>query len=201
MVKGFPDWYLPITLHGWDGTGVKPIKVLSTGELYAMLKCVYDSTVKDVKGDADGNLTLNLKAQDLAEIINRPKYGAAQRADVSTSVPPDTTATLINITGKGMMYGGYEETTGDDTNNLDSPQILIDGNNFFMECFSNLNSWHLGTEGGSPIVLIRYDTTQGLYGVDIKYGYTFESSCTLKYRNASGTSTAYINAALYYALV
>ena len=41
--------------------------------------------------------------QTLAEIINRPKYGAGQRSTAAVAVDASAETTLITITGKGMV--------------------------------------------------------------------------------------------------
>ena len=130
MVKGAPDHFKGVALYAWDGSKLvlikvdssgqlyallmgdaagtpTPISVTADGELYAALKAVFNGSMIDVLADSAGNLTLNLAAQDLAEVISRSKYGSANSWYTSQTCTAGQVQGLGSVSGKGVVYGGF----------------------------------------------------------------------------------------------
>lgn len=200
-----PDWFSAAVLKGWDGSDLQTIKCATSGELYILLSALYNSTIKPLKCDTNGNAFLNVKAQDLAEIINRPKYGAAHGEGADVTVDPGETYTLYNISGKGIVYGGAVWTpnppvpTG--VNQVDSSvTVLADGEGLNAARFTYLNTLGLFLPTSMVTYLTAYDTTSHIYAVAITPGITFETSLKVQYieNNLENPS---VGATLLYALV
>jgi len=196
----YPDYSVPVILTGWDGTQYRTLKVLETGELYAMLKALYGTTFKDIQCDGSGNLTLNVKAQDLAEIINRPKYGAAQRATADVYVTASAETVLISVSGKGIIYGGRVTLISATEPNLDDARLYVDGQRIADSHYSVMILNNLARLGCEVLSLTCYDTDSGRYTLGIAPGITFESSFSLSFWEYYG-ETPYVFGAVIYALV
>jgi len=204
-MSDLPDFFSPFVLKLWDGSQFVTALGLPSGEFYAMLKCKYNSTIKDVLGDQSGNLTLNIKAQDLAELINRPKYGAAHAEGADVTLSPHQTYTLYNISGKGIVYGGAVWTpnppvpTG--VNQADSTvTVLADGEGLNATRFAHLNTLGLLVPTSMVTYLTAYDTTNHIYAVAITPGITFETSLKVLYIENNGQAPS-VGATLLYALL
>ena len=222
MVKGAPDHFKGVALYAWDGEelilikvdpsgqlyallmgdyGGTPtaIKVSQTGELYAALKAVYDSTMIDVLADVDGNLTLNLAAQDLSELINRPYYGAASLAEgTNVSCSPPFPTDLFAISGQGVGYGGklwIDAAWNDD----DMIALAIDNAPMGEYKISTIIEDGMDFTIPAYVSVIRHDTVTPRLVLLIPGGLTFETSFKLKFRAASTTRT--VNIHYLYALV
>jgi len=194
-----PDWFAASVIKGLYGTELKTIQVDELGRLYAILRALYGTTQKDVQCDASGNLTLNLKAQDLAEIINRPKYGAANGAVWSGDVFSPNTQDLFSITGKGIIYGGFIHIDATDTQEVSNVVLTIDGTEITSIEIGQLGSYFLITPSSYIFYLLVYDTTNFEYTIGYAPGITFESSLSAQYSCQSGIAT--LDARILYALV
>jgi len=196
-----PDWFAASVIKGLYGTELKTIQVDELGRLYAILRALYGTTQKDVQCDASGNLTLNVKAQDLAEVINRPKYGAHTTVLFNNYVNASSDTTLFSVSGKGIIYAMLVAVMGANVIDNDYVKYTFDG----------------GTEISSPTILqgiqfnftdvyegdfsvYCYDNTNYRYAVRGFYGITFETSFVMKYTETYGR-TPYVLARLFHALL
>lgn len=195
-----PDWYAASVLTGWNGTQHRTLKVLETGELYAMLKCKYDALIKDVKGDIAGNLTLNVKAQDLAEIVNRPKYGGALQKEDTVELTTEEENTFVTVEGKGMIYGGFIMSLDSNIIDTDSPRIYVDDQPISKWSWDSLKRYGLTEPNASIISLSSYDIISPVYTAVIRYGITFERNVSLRYWCVTDTSR-YLTYSLLYAVI
>lgn len=186
-----PDYFAPAIVKGAYNEELLTLAVDGQGRLIAMVKALYNSTVKDVLCDVNGNLTLNIKTQDLAEIINRPKYGAAEIASNTVHLTTTATTTLFTISGKGMIYGGILYSYDSDINPVDRISAFADytppEESIFNESWKNLVDRGVFLEHALPLYLLRYDTVTPWYVVAFSHGITFESDFTVKYTAQDAT--------------
>lgn len=143
---------------------------------------------------------VDIAYQALAEMITRPKYGAAQVAEASEVVDASGVTELISITGKGMIYGGALWMDYTSTQKDSSPLLTIDGNEFRDDGLYTINFMNWNNPLILPISILKYDDTNFVYCVGFAYGYTFETSVLVSYSEKHGT-TPTVNASLYYALI
>lgn len=195
-----PDWYAAAVLKGLYGTELKTIAVDVLGRLYAVLRALYGVTPKDVQCDTNGNLTLNLKAQDLSEIINRPKYGGALQSSATVNLTASGENVFVTVSGKGILYGGFIMSLDSNIQTLDEPRIYLDGQLLSRWSWDSLKTYGLIQPDASIISLLVYDTTSPVYTAVLRYGITFESSISLRYWCTTATSR-YLTYSLLYALV
>jgi len=195
-----PDWFAASVIKGLYGTELKTIQVDELGRLYAVLRALYGTTPKDVQCDASGNLTLNLKAQDLSEIINRPKYGKAQLSYAAVPCAANATTPILTVSGKGIIYAGDVSVEHTSTQRSSSPRLTVDGEDIFWYSFLALMKWRIPNGNACVGILNVYDDTGFIYAAGFRYGITFESSIALSYTEAHG-STPTVGGGLVYALI
>lgn len=193
--------FLSAVLKGtYSAPGDKNIAVDGDGRLIAMVKALYGSTVKDVQSDANGNLTLNIKAQDLLEIINRNKYGAAKLNIGYRADPPPTKSEVISVAGKGIIYGGTIEIINGTEAEKMIIDIDIDSEQFESRQIQNIFESGITGKLSVPILALRYDTVNQEFTIKIPDGVTFENSFTISVTGVLG-SFGTLTARVYYALL
>lgn len=196
----FPDYHFPIILKGQYGTELKILSVDEAGRLIAALKALYGTTAKDVQCDVNGNITLNIKAQDLSEIINRPKYGAANKLEAIVTVVAGTSTLLGTITGKGILYGGHLWVQPSNAAPFDSLMLKIDGTTLLGSKFGHMHELSINKEHAAGVYELHYNHTLRHYCVGIMPGITFESEVEFYYSEGGGfTPTPRLN--VIYALI
>lgn len=196
-----PDWFAASVIKGWDGSALKTIKCATTGELYILLSALYNSTITALKSDSLGNVFMNVKAQDLAEVINRPKYGACNLAihDTTITAPGDTE--LYTVTGKGIVYGGYLTVyLAGESHAVDTMSLVIDGTTMAVEDPMFLNIYGLTKHPASFFTLVMYDETNWYYSLIFANNITFETSVSIHWQTIT-TDNCKIRSELLYALV
>lgn len=196
----YPEGHRISVIRGWDGTTFRNIKVSSTGELYILLSALYDSTILPLKCDALGNALMNIKAQDIAEIINRPKYGGAVVSEISLVINAGYAGSLVNVSGKGMLYGGTIHVDGNTSHSTDDVILRIDGSTVKWTAYDKLKKYGCTKPHTHLVWLNVYDDTIFRYSVGFMYGITFESSLVLSYIN-NGIDSIGVYGCLVYALV
>lgn len=144
----------------------------------------------DIIAQTIGNLTIDIAAQNLAEIINRPKYGAAQRVVGSITATASTKVSLGSVSGKGMIYGGFIAAYDTQTQALGLVYIEIDGVVFAAWTFNSINGWKLYEEHSYPFYMLQYDDSGFFYTVGISRGLTFETSFEIFYEEQYGRTPA-----------
>lgn len=199
MGRDFPDGSKLSIIRGWDGTQFRNIRVADTGEMYILVSALTDDTLIPLQADSLGNLLLNIKAQDLAEVINRPKYGGAQKSESEVSCNYHVWTTLLTLSGKGMIYGGWIQTFWANNPGSSLLRLSIDGVEFCTQAMGLTR--FLGNIGAFllPYFTSIYDTQNEKYQVNFSYGFTFESSLTIEFYNEGASGSPVCK--FYYALV
>jgi len=143
---------------------------------------------------------VNIFAQDLSEIINRPTYGAAQRSAGGTSATPTGLTTLVTVSGQGMIYGGYLYVDGTGTCDTDIWQITVDGTVMSASSLFQVNKRKITDKHMDILYEVNYDDTSFLYTHGIMPAITFETSFDIKYSETNGR-TPVVVATVIYALI
>lgn len=134
-------------------------------------------------GFTDWDVPVNITAQQLNEVVNRPKYGAAQHADLFEFVPGLTTSTRVSITGKGVTYGGFIRASHVAEMNSNKLIITIDGQAITTHSFFQMFLRGIFHEDQRYFWLVYYDSVYFDYMVRIQRWITFESSFKIEYVN------------------
>lgn len=178
-------------MKGFDGTNLQTLKVDAGGNLVALIKALYGAAETPLKCDTDGNLFLNLKEQDLAQMTQRPKYGALTINEGSLTVDSGTKTTFVEITGKGNLYFGNAGYTTINTANATEYWVEIDG--VETGIISDLTSILRGTI--FPYSQIIYPTCVMESGPHRHMAFgpniTFESSLKLKTKHYEGIGRSF----------
>jgi len=201
MGVDFPDGYKISVIKGWDGTEFKNLRVTTDGELYILVSALSGVTLIPLQADSEGNLFLNVKAQDLAEVINRPKYGAATASQGSKICAVVNTTVLTTISGKGIIYGGNVYLHPDVSHKNDYVQLIADSAPLIAYIFDNQNKYNLTHPAVSSLFLTCFDDTNFIYSNALSPGVTFETSLELRYYNNEIVDTPTVYYELLYAVV
>lgn len=142
----------------------------------------------------------NIITQDLARLVHRPSYGGAQRSYLQVNAVANNVKDLINVSGKGIIYGGVGASDGTATQKADYFGLFIDGQWFSTMTFESLAYYGLDYRSQLGIHALDYDDTGFLYSIAIQPGITFDSSFYLGYIETHGR-TPLLTAQINYALV
>jgi len=151
-------------------------------------------------GSKDWQSQVNITAQDLDKITNRPSYGAAVRESFVFPVLTTETKICLTVLGKGVIYGGDFGTTQSVKQGSNRVLLEIDGNELKgtnIDVDLQRGVYQIYT---SPLYLILYNDVEFRYNYGIMPGLTFESSVVLKFLN-NGAQTDVVLGELVYALV
>lgn len=151
-------------------------------------------------GKPDYYRGVDISYQELAQVIVRPKHGGALYLSGQKAVSANSETTLLDVSGKGMIYGGsvwldYTLTQADG-------EILIgnDASSILSPSFLRMNDYGILNPRSSVITLNKYDAVNYIYCVGLSYGITFESAFALGYIENNGTTpTVHYN--LVYTLI
>lgn len=143
---------------------------------------------------------VDIAYQALAQIIVRPKYGAAERVMGGTPAVANGEKVVCSVSGKGILYGGYVYIDHTSTQRDSSVYIAIDGVTMGGDFFKYLNQFSLDKPRSALCYKLLYDDTIFEYSVALSPDITFETSLSLKYYERHGqTPTIYYF--LLYALI
>jgi len=143
---------------------------------------------------------VDIAYQALAEMIVRPKYGAAQNVHGSVSVSPLATTDLFTVSGKGIIYGGAIYLLSQSYQKECEPQLYVDGVLIGWESFEQLSEIEADVEHCLPLYLIKYSAPDNNYAVALSHGITFETSFAAKYKETMN-QTRTVNYNAVYALI
>lgn len=154
----------------------------------------------DIAAQAIGDLNIDINSQSLTQVIQRPKFGAAQRGSYADTYPADSDSDIITISAKGVIYGGYLRAKHTSSHKFDRVKIIIDGQTLFDRGFTEM----LTEAHQRPLALfcdlLHYDDTNYRYIVGFPSQVTFESSCVVNYRNKEHYTT-WVESDIYYATI
>lgn len=135
---------------------------------------------------------IDLALQSLAELIIRPKNGAAQLLAADVEVTASDKTPIGSFGGKGMIYGGLLYFTSTSTQDGSIPILSIDGVEITDLNFWDLKQFGADVENAYPFYVRRYDDANFIYCVGISGGITFETGFELLYDEKKGkTPTVY----------
>lgn len=130
----------------------------------------------------------------------RPKYGAAQVAWRNITAVANSLNALVEISGKGVIYGGLLALYGYETQQISTPHLTVDGTIIAQVSFQSYNRYNMTVENCFPFYLLKYDNVAFIYALGISSMMTFESSFKVEYdENDGGTPTVWCR--VIYALI
>ena len=116
----------------------------------------------------------------------RETYGAAKNESGDEAAIANSTKTLVNISGKGIIYGGQVGIYSDGLQLTDVCEIWIDGQKITYLTMNQLRYYNVTKENQQAAYLIVFDNQYKVYAVGISKGITYEETFVVKYTEASG---------------
>lgn len=133
---------------------------------------------------------VDIVAQALYAIQNRPTYGGAQSANGNWSAQTNELKTLVSVTGTGMLYGGYIEANASSGVQNNRVYLNIDGQVLISHLISTLNTYNINDYPRYSMYLIEGGGTDAHWVVSLTPGFTFDSSMKVEIRgNATALSS------------
>lgn len=117
----------------------------------------------------------------------RPSFGGAVLAADQVYVWDGVLTSLVQINGRGMVYGGTVWLDYTSTQANSEVWLGIDGQHIEGLSFVKLNAYNVVKPGSSVISLNKFDGTNFIYSVGIAYGITFETRLDLRYYEKHNT--------------
>lgn len=152
------------------------------------------------KGLPDYYRGIDLTYQALSELINRPKYGGAQRAVSAANATANDTRSYVTVSGKGMLYAGCVYLQHTASQKTGKPYLVVDGFSLATWSFDDMLSLGMVTTWIKPVFLTKFDDVNFIYCAALMYGITFETSLEILYEESEG-ETPNIVTELIYAVV
>ena len=134
------------------------------------------------------NRYVNVVAQDLGELINRPKYGAGDSVYGIKSCGAGVDTLVATISGKGVLYGGWMFMDSLVSHKKDGPSIYTDGNQVSALNMEDKDKYNFISPGQASWYLTRYDDVNFIYALAFTAGITFETEWKLIWYNDTGTN-------------
>ncbi|HUS72051.1 MAG TPA: hypothetical protein VMY06_03220 [Sedimentisphaerales bacterium] len=130
----------------------------------------------------------------------RENYGSADAHRDYKVVTANDYTTLVNIIGKGIIYGGYLYLQAAGTQKNCDVALYVDDEYVFGDTFERLNKYGIIEAMECSVVLGTYDEVNYIYSLIFGKGITFERQFIVKYGEAHG-ETPNVFTSLMYALI
>ena len=154
------------------------------------------------KGRPDWTSSINITGQDLAEVIERPKYGGAQYASYGGEIVEDSDDIIFSISGTGMIYGGIIYHSGAFDPDKVGNQPAIDEATMAYLSIEQLNIRQIEDKNMWFLFEQYYSEENDKYIQGIVRDITFETDYSIKIWNHAGSGAGdIVQASLMYALI
>jgi hypothetical protein len=129
-----------------------------------------------------------------------PKYGGGRRVSGQKTITTVDETTVVEISGKGRIYGGIMEAGPVGVSPYDSTKIYIDGSLLIWTSWLDALQFKMFPESGTPLYLLCYDTVYPWYEWGIREGITFDNAFKITYKSDSANQRV-INYKVFYSLI
>lgn len=130
----------------------------------------------------------------------RPRYGASKTVIGGGAVGANVKTDLVEVTGKGMIYGGNVYLSYTSTQKDGIPILKVDGTEISTINFFTMNFFGLCKGYSYPFSLLVFDDTNFVYSAGVAFGFTFEEGVEVVYDERNG-GTPTVVCRLVYALI
>lgn len=130
----------------------------------------------------------------------RPRYGGSKLSEGQVFVWDGVLTGLVQINGRGMVYGGTVWLDSAETQANSEVWLGIDGVNIEGLSFERLKAYKIYDSRKAVISLNQFDQPNYVYSVGIAYGLTFETRLDLKYYENYGRRVT-VHYRIVYALI
>lgn len=157
----------------------------------------WGQNVVDIIAQTLASMQVDVYAQTLEHVTNRPTYGGADVGIVSVTKDVAAKYELVTITGTGMLYGGYLYLESDATSNGTIITLAADGNELWTASIVSMYLQNVTNESEHLIRLSLYDNVNYFYCLVFGHGITFESTLQLISYQAINFDTLYLGNLVY----
>ena len=151
-------------------------------------------------GFKDWDVPVNINAQALGQIINRPKYGESLIASFADSITNIGSVTLLTVSGRGMIYGGLLTVNDPSSAHTSSFRVSLDGQLVYVRTIAQNKT--LGFPGPfSDIVhCTQFDDISKQFTFAFSYGFTFETEFIIAFQSLTSEDVV-MSGSCFFALV
>jgi len=143
---------------------------------------------------------VNIIAQTIDQLIQRPKYGICAPASFSDYVDANTTTLVASVEGVGIIYQVFFYVQSNASQANDCFIIEIDGIQIPSATFLQAIQFNSVQQGNAAVHMDCFDEVNFRYSGSIGYGITFESSVKAYYKETHG-NTPYVSGMVLYATI
>ena len=143
---------------------------------------------------------VNIIAQTVEQLIQRPKYGICAPASFSGYVDANATTLLAEISGIGIIYQVFFYVQSAASQKNDCFIVEIDGIQIPTATFLQAIQFNSVQQGNAATHMDCFDEVNFRYSGSIGYGITFESSVKAYYKETHG-NTPYVSGMVLYATI
>jgi len=129
-----------------------------------------------------------------------PKYGGAKEVSGSKTVTANTENTIVEVSGKGVLYSGGLYAQGSDKCKDDRVRIYIDNVSIVTISFTALLTRGLVIVPNDIVTLTYYSDIEFKYHVSFLREVTFDEGFKITYEEKSGR-TPTVSCGVRYALI
>lgn len=127
--------------------------------------------------------------------------GSVKRGQGSATIDQDQTVTLLSLTAKGQVLGGYGHSEVVATNLNDYFTITIDGSVIQAIHFTELFSRGLTRVHTAPLYVIEYDSVNKRMSVGFSPYLAFLETFLVEYTATSDIGTRNVSVEVYYSVM
>jgi len=142
---------------------------------------------------------IDVNIQTLGEVTIRPRYGDFKTAFATTFPTAAQWNTLVDVSGKGILYGGRVVFTGSGATEDDRVRITIDGETSDEASPETLMEYQITRPYLGCFYLLQFDSNQPQFGIGLCHDVSFESNLLLEVRPY--TSGVVCHHEVYYGLL
>lgn len=136
-------------------------------------------------GSQDYFTSIDIRNQDLAQLINRNKFGTPQLSSGSPTVTAGETKTITSLSGRGVIYFGFIYIVGSALSTELLLSLTIDGVLVSQKSPYQLYLYGITENLSAPVYLRQYDTINGRFSLVFSSNITFETSVLITLSNFS----------------
>jgi hypothetical protein len=163
----------------------KPLQVNEYGGLPMYLMGLYEGSPTIINCDIDGNMNLNIKAQDLDYQTTKTYGGTAYSVGIDKNeIHGGTLYTLVNVSGSGTLDGGWLRQHDTGAAGMKSwVKISLDGVEVFARSIEWLKQYEIDNADKSIVYYAWYDEATKIYRWAFRQNVTFEVSLLIQFIN------------------
>jgi len=142
---------------------------------------------------------IDVNIQTLGEVTIRPRYGDFKTTFGTIFPTAAQWNTLVDVSGKGILYGGRIIITGTGATEDDRVRITIDGETSDEATPEALMEYQITRPYLGCFYLLQFDSNQHQFGIGLCHDVSFESSLLLEVRPLTANTTCHYEG--YYGLL